>query len=307
MREGTIAAAVTVFAWAAAFPAIRAGLVGFSPWALGAARLAVASLALGIVALVLHPARPPRRLWGRVVLAGLVGQALYQGLLMTGEVSVPAGTASILIATAPLFSVVAAGVLLHEPVRSALPGMTVAFAGVALVGLSLGIGGGVAALVVLAAAACQGLYHVIVKPLAVELGAFAATAWSLWAGTVLCLPLLPLAGKQAASAPASALIALLVLGVLSSALGYAAWSVALQHAPIAQTTVALYLVPVVALLLAWAWLGERPSPLAVAGGLVAVIGVVVVRRPRSIPATRAPSPVVTTTTPAGRDAASPTP
>jgi len=103
------------------------------------------------------------------------------------------------------------------------------------------------------------------------------------------------------------LIALLVLGVLSSALGYAAWSVALQHAPIAQTTVALYLVPVVALLLAWAWLGERPSPLAVAGGLVAVIGVVVVRRPRSIPATRAPSPVVTTTTPAGRDAASPTP
>jgi len=119
-----------------------------------------------------------------------------------------------------------------------------------------------------------------VKPLAVELGAFAATAWSLWAGTVLCLPLLPLAVAQGSSAPISALVALLVLGVVSSALGYAAWSLALQKAPIAQTTVALYLVPVVALLLAWAWLGERPAPLAVAGGVLAVIGVIVVRRPR---------------------------
>jgi len=159
--------------------------------------------------------------------------------------------------------------------------MLVAFAGVALVGLSLGLGGGGgAALVVLAAAACQGLYHVIVKPLAVELGAFSATAWSLWAGTVLCLPLLPLAAQQAASAPPSALVAPLVLGIVSSALGYATWSVALQHTPIAETTVALFLVPVVALLLAWLWLGERPTPLALAGGVLAVIGVVVVRRPR---------------------------
>ena len=73
-REGNIAAAVTVIAWAAAFPAIRAGLEGFSPWALGAARLTIASLALGAAALVLLPARPPRHLWVRLVLAGLVGQ-----------------------------------------------------------------------------------------------------------------------------------------------------------------------------------------------------------------------------------------
>lgn len=304
-REGTIAAAVTVVAWAAAFPAIRAGLEGFSPWALGAARLAVASLALAAAAVVLRPARPPRRLWGRVVLAGLVGQALYQGLLMTGEVTVPAGTASILIATAPLFSVVAAALLLREPVRGVLRGMLVAFAGVALVGLSLGLGGGVAALVVLAAATCQGLYHVIVKPLAVELGAFSATAWSLWVGTVLCLPLLPLAGQQARSASPPALVALLVLGIVSSALGYATWSVALQHASIAQTTVALYLVPVVALLLAWLWLGERPTPLALAGGLLAVIGVVVVRRPRRASSTRRSTRADEATTLPHSDAGSP--
>ena len=276
---GTLAAAVTVVTWAAAFPAIRAGLTGFSPWALGTARLLVASVALALAAIVLRPAVPPLRLWGRVLLAGLVGQALYQGLLMTGEVRVPAGTASILIATAPIFSVAAAGVLLKEPVRPALPGMFVALLGVCFVGVSLGVGGGAAALVVLVAAICQGLYHVIVKPLTESLGAFAATAWSLWAGAAMCLPLLPLTATQASTAPHNALIAVVLLGVVSSAIGYVSWSFALRHADVGQTTAALYLVPVVALILSWLWLGERPQPLAIAGGALAIVGVMFVRSP----------------------------
>jgi len=283
-RSGTIALATTVLCWAAAFPAIRTGLDGFSPWALGASRLLVASLALGAVALVRGITVPPRAWWGRAVLAGLVGQTLYQGLLMTGEKTVPAGTASLLIATAPLFSVAAAAVLLHEPARRALPGMALAFAGAALVGASAGFGGGTGALVVLAAAACQGTYHVVVKPLAEAIGAFPATAWSVWAGTLLASPALPVAVHDAASAPASSFVAIAVLGIVSSALGYAAWSVALSRASIARTTAALYLVPVVAMVLAWWWLGERPSVVAVIGGALAIAGVVVVRRTPSRPA-----------------------
>jgi drug/metabolite transporter (DMT)-like permease len=71
------------------------------------------------------------------------------------------------------------------------------------------------------------------------------------------------------------------------------WSVALARASIARTTAALYLVPVVALLLAWAWLGERPAPIAVLGGVLAIAGVVAVRRaPRAAAtATAAPLPI----------------
>ena len=291
---GNAALGVTGVTWASAFPAIRVGLGGLSPWALGLARLLVASVALAALAAVRRTPVPPRALWPRVLLAGLVGQTLYQGFLMTGEVQVPAGTASILIATAPLFSVVAAAVLLREPARGSAPGMVVAFAGAALVGLSLGLGGGAGALVVLLAAACQGAYHVIVKPLAQQIGASGATVWSVWAGAVLGLPALPLLVTDVRTAPVGAVAAVVFLGLVPTALGYLTWSAAVAGTAIARSTAALFLVPVVAVLLAWWWLGERPSPLALAGGALAIAGVVLVRR-RAAPVAPSADHLATTT------------
>jgi drug/metabolite transporter (DMT)-like permease len=40
----------------------------------------------------------------------------------------------------------------------------------------------------------------------------------------------------------------------------------------------LYAIPVVAALVAWAWLGEMPAALAVAGGAVAIAGVALTAR-----------------------------
>jgi drug/metabolite transporter (DMT)-like permease len=221
---------------------------------------------------------PPRRLWLRIVVAGLLGQTLYQLLLMTGEVRVSAGTAAVLIATAPVFAVVAAAVALHEPVGRRWWGVGVAFAGAGLVGASLGLGGGAAALLVLGAALCQGLFHVVVKPLAQELGAVASTAWTLWAGAALLLPALPAAAGAVPGAAPSAFAAAVYLGLVPTALGFVTWTFAVGRTSVARATVSLYLVPVVAMAIAWAWLGERPAPAAVAGGALAVAGVVLVRR-----------------------------
>ena len=275
---GDLALSATVITWACAFPAIRVGLVGYSPWALGLLRLGFASITLAALATIVRIKVPPRAAWPRVVLAGLLGQTLYQGLLMTGELTVPAGTASILIATAPLFSVAAAAVVLGESMRGRWTGMVVAFAGTVLVGASLGLGASSAGLFVLAAAVCQGLYHVVVKPLAESVGALSATAWSVWAGSAMALVGLPALRNDFATAPTSSLWAAIFLGVVPSALGYLAWSAAVSRTTIARSTSALYLVPVVALILAWLWLGERPSPLAVVGGALAVLGVIMARR-----------------------------
>ncbi|TDD89327.1 DMT family transporter [Actinomadura darangshiensis] len=296
--RGDAGLAATVLTWAAAFPAIRVGLDGYTPWALGLLRLAAASATLGLVAAVFRPGLPHRRHWPRLVVCGLVGQTLYQLFLMIGEVSVPPGTASVLIATAPIFSVVAAAVLLRERLGPHWRGFLLAFAGAVVAGASLGLGGGAAALIVVAAAACQGLYHVAVKPVAEQLGALAATTWSVWAGCLLGLPALPALLSDAATASRSSTLAAVFLGVVPSGLGYLAWSDALARTTITRSTVALYLVPGVAMLLSWAWLRDPPTVLAVIGGLLAIGGVTLVRRqpsppaPRSVPSQGArPAPI----------------
>jgi drug/metabolite transporter (DMT)-like permease len=276
--RGEAGLAITVLTWATPFPAIRVGLESYSPWALALLRLGSAAVILGIVGAIVRPRLPSGLQWGRVVLSGLLGQTLYQGLLMTGEVSVPGGTASVLIATAPIFSVLAAAVVLRERIGKRWKGFLVAFGGAALVGVSLGVGGGVAALIVLAAAVCQGLSHVVIKPLSEQVGALSATMWSMFAGVILGLPALPALVSESHHASASSLLAAVFMGVVASALGYLVWSDALARTSVASSTVALYLVPVFAMGLSWVWLGERPTILAVAGGAIAIAGVVIVRR-----------------------------
>jgi drug/metabolite transporter (DMT)-like permease len=68
------------------------------------------------------------------------------------------------------------------------------------------------------------------------------------------------------------------LGAMPTALGFATWSYALSRA---SAVAALnYLIPVVAILLGWMYLGERPSILAVAGGSLCLVGVYVARHGR---------------------------
>ncbi|MET0474298.1 MAG: DMT family transporter [Mycobacterium sp.] len=51
--------------------------------------------------------------------------------------------------------------------------------------------------------------------------------------------------------------------------------------PAAPSTAALYLVPPVALVVALVWLGERPRPLELVGGLIGIAGVVLINRWRT--------------------------
>ena len=66
---------------------------------------------------------------------------------------------------------------------------------------------------------------------------------------------------------------------MPTALGFATWSYALSRAS-AGRVAANSLIPVVAILLGWMYLGERPSILAVAGGSLCLVGVYVARHGR---------------------------
>ena len=184
-----LAAAGTVLLWASAFPAITVAVRGLGPAGLAVARLAVASAALALVAPWLGVRRPKLGDLPLIALCGLAGMTGYQLLLNAGERVVPAGTASLLVATAPVYSSLLAVAFLGE--RSSgrrWAGSAVALAGTALIAVSHGLGFGTSALIVLAAAVLQGIFHTAQKPLLARYTGFEVTAYAMWAGTVFVLP-----------------------------------------------------------------------------------------------------------------------
>src|SRR5256885_49780 len=96
--DGSPAAlATTVVLWASAFAAIREAVRALG-WAhLSFLRLAAAALVLGALAAVHRVGWPARRDLPLLALCALSGMTAYQVLLNSGEVTVPAATASLLV------------------------------------------------------------------------------------------------------------------------------------------------------------------------------------------------------------------
>ncbi|ACU72965.1 protein of unknown function DUF6 transmembrane [Catenulispora acidiphila DSM 44928] len=275
-----LALGATVVLWASAFPAIRVGVPGLGVAGLSLERLVVASVALAVVAPFMGVRRPRRRDLPRIAMCGAAGMSVYQLLLNWGEVHVAAGTASLLISVAPVFSVLLAAAFLGERVTArVVTGSLIALGGAAIVA----VGGGSArvstsALVVIAAAIVQATYHFGSKPLLSRYSGFEVACYAMWSGTLFLLPLLPAAWHATSHATAPALASALYLGLAPSALGFVTWGYAVARYPVALSTAALYLVPPVTLAVAFVWLGETPQPLELLGGLVGIGGVVLIQR-----------------------------
>jgi drug/metabolite transporter (DMT)-like permease len=181
-----VALAVTLLLWASAYAGIRAGLRGYSPADLATLRFIVASVALGIYALLAHFRRPALRDLPGLILAGIVGITFYNIALNYGETRVTAGSASMLIASAPIWTTLLAVFFLHEHLSSlGWIGILLSFVGVALI--ASGEGGGIhlspQAFIILACAVASAVYMILQKHFLSRYTPLEFTAYSIWAGT----------------------------------------------------------------------------------------------------------------------------
>jgi terminal-alkyne amino-acid exporter len=278
-------AAGTVVLWAAAFPAITVAVPQFGPVGLSVGRLAVASVALALAAPFMKVRRPRGRDLPLIAVCGLAGMTVYQLLLNTGERVVPAGTASLLVATAPVFASLLAVCFLGErPTARRWAGSAVALAGTAVIAISHGLAFGAAALVVLAAAIAQAIFHTAQKPLLARYTGFEVTVYAMWAGTAFILPWAGSLLRTLPQASSGAIASAVFLGIAPSAIGFVLWAHAMAGMDVGLVTATLYLVPAVAIVIALVWLGQIPGPAELAGGAIALAGVILATsRPRRRP------------------------
>ena len=273
---------VTVTAWASAFVGIRAAGETLSPGALALGRLLVSSAVLGAVALARREPLPHRRDLVAIAVYGVLWLGFYSVTLNAAEQRVDAGTAAMLVATGPVLIALLAGLFLREGFPPALfAGCSVAVGGTVLIAVATsqtGTRAGVGAALCVAAALAWAIAVIVQKPVLARVSPFQVTWLGCAAATVACLPFAPTLAIESASAGASAIGLTIYLGVVPTALGFAAWTFALRRTSAGRMGSLTYLVPPIAIVLGWVVLGEAPPWLAAVGGAVCLAGVYLARR-----------------------------
>jgi drug/metabolite transporter (DMT)-like permease len=270
--------------WGASFLFIKIAVDdGVPPATLVVIRLGFSVATLGAIAI----ARPRLlagwwRYWWVALLVGLVNIAVPYSLISWGETQIASGTASILNATTPLFTVLLAGVWLgsaHEALSwRRVGGVLVGFLGVGVL-----VGPEAFALSTQSQGAIQGELAVLVASAAYAVGALLSRRFGgsamlvgpLTAQIAALLMEIPLAltwEPPTQIPPIEALAALAALGILGTGIAYLLYFWLIHHAGATSTTLVTYLLPCTALVWGHLFLQEQIAWNALAGLALVIFG-----------------------------------
>jgi drug/metabolite transporter (DMT)-like permease len=262
-REWAMLVTLSVL-WGGSFFFAEIALESLPPLTIVTLRVGLAAITLWLVVLALKlpiPNSPP--IWIAFFTMGLLNNVLPFSLIVWGQSQISSGLAAILNATAPLFGVIVAGILLRD--ESATPlkitGVVIGFAGVIVMMdlSSIATSSLLAQLAILAAAlsyACASVYGRRFK--ATGLNPILVAAGQVTGSTLLLLPIaLWVDGNDHyANVPSQVWAAIISLAVFSTAAAYILYFKLLASAGATNILLVTLLVPVSAILLGWLFLEE---------------------------------------------------
>lgn len=283
-RADWLSALIVIVVWGLNFVVMKWGLATLSPLLLCALRFVAASLPFLLFV------RPPRNLsWGLLAAYGLVQGVGQFGLLFTGmKLGMPAGMASVVLQTQAFITMLMAAALLGEkPQRWQWIGLTVAIAGLVLIGAAHGDGASQMTLLgflfTVGAAAMWANSNLLTR-MAAKQGPYEPVSFIVWTSLFPIVPLLLLSlwldgadqvAQQLQAIGVRELGVIAYLAFLSTLLGYGLWTRLLQRYAASTVAPLSLLVPVIGLLSAMLLLGEFPTALQWLGTAGVLLGMVV--------------------------------
>lgn len=277
-RAGAWAALAVALIWGVNVPVMKAAIGTLHPFTFNALRLTCSVVVLGLAELVARREAPARTPWGTVVLLALLTSVFYQALFIGGMARTSAGHTGFIVASGPLWTALAGRVMGVERVGArAWLGLGLAFVGTALVVTTAGgeeattLGNllVVGAMVVWAI----GTVHSrgVLETFPAGRLAFLVSLVALPGHWLIAAP--HLGALEAAQLDGPMWAAVVYSGALSTGLAYVFWNASVRSVGPARTSAFTNLVPLVALGVAWAWLGERPTLDQIGGGALILVGI----------------------------------
>lgn len=271
--------------WGINFVVVKYATHVFNPVAFTGLRVGTAAIFLLAVAFARGDLVLPRRDVIGLLLIGMIGNGLYQLFFVHGVARTRAGNAALIVAAAPAFIALFARVRGLERVRRlTLVGIALSVLGVGLViaGSARPSNGEVTLLgsmLVFCGVMCWSVYTILLQPYTKRIDVARLSAITMVGGAV---PLL------IASTPAliatdwsrvgpSGWLALFYSSVISMGVAYYFWYRGLRVLGPTRTAVYANLQPIIALAVAWAFLGEIPTIFQGVGAATIVAGVFLTR------------------------------
>lgn len=271
---------ITIIFWSAAYPLTKVASQDFDCYTITALRAFIAAAVMLIIGLVTHIRKIFKfsHVW-LFAIEGAFAFSLYVIVFNIGLQTLTTTTSSLIIATVPIFTAIGAWKIFREKLKPVgWISMGTAFAGVCILllwdgDLSIGIG----ALWTFIAVLMFSAYNLINRKLE-NLGynSMEIVTYALIFGAIELLPFAPRAVGQIMTADASSLMAIIFMGIGTSALAYYTWSKALTYADkLNEVTNYLFLSPFITAVLGWLMLAEIPGAGIYIGGAIIMLSLIV--------------------------------
>ncbi len=257
----------------------------FSPVAFTGLRVGTAALFLLLVALVRgHVALPRRDVIG-LLLVGVIGNGLYQLFFVHGLARTRAGNAALIVAAAPAFIALFARARGLERVKR----MTLVGIALSVIGVGLVIAGSASSsngqttllgsVLVFCGVLCWAGYTIMLQPYTRRIDVIKLSAITMVGGAVplLIVSMPSLIATNWSAVGRGGWLALFYSSVISMGVAYFFWYRGLRVLGPTRTSVYVNVQPIIALLVAWAFLGEIPTIFQGVGAATIVAGVFLTR------------------------------